>query len=45
MARNFILILLALMFCSIGANDWTVNIKEYDVPTRNSRPHDPTVSP
>jgi len=45
MARSFIFILLALVFCPLVTNDWNVDIKEYDVPTPNSRPHDPTVAP
>jgi len=45
MARNFIFILLALVLCPLVTNDWNVDIKEYDVPTPNSRPHDPTVAP
>src|SRR5256885_13480565 len=45
MARNFIIILLALVLCPFLTNDWNVDIKEYDVPKPNSRPHDPTVTP
>src|SRR5947208_16280941 len=44
MTRNFI-ILLALVLCPLVTNDWNVDIKEYDVPTPNSRPHDPAVAP
>ena len=37
--------LMALALTTLGATGAKVSIKEWDVPTPNSRPHDPAVAP
>lgn len=55
MIPKFLLLLTIVAFCNPSPirndsplslnNDWQAKIKEYDVPTPNSRPHDPEVAP
>src|ERR1043166_1316628 len=47
MIPKLLLLTLAVAFCNASptAADWKATIKEYDVPTPNSRPHDPEVAP
>jgi len=49
MVKKFVLLLLFPLFVFCAArpvtNDVRVTIREYDVPTPNSRPHDPAVAP
>lgn len=46
MIPRLLLLLIATAFCTPApvSNDWKATIKEYDVPTPNSRPHDPEVA-
>ena len=39
------LLVLALRPPGLAAQEWKVAIREWDVPTANSRPHDPEVAP
>jgi hypothetical protein len=49
MVKKSVLLFLFPLFVFCAArtvtNDVTVTIREYDVPTPNSRPHDPAVAP
>jgi streptogramin lyase len=50
--RWLLVLTLAVSACALalfagppGGKDWKVSFREYDVPTPNSRPHDPAVGP
>jgi hypothetical protein len=49
MVKKFVLLFLSPLFIFCAArpvpNDARVTIREFDVPTPNSRPHDPAVAP
>lgn len=41
----FVFVTVVLFPLWLAADDWKVTIREWDVPTPNSRPHDPEVAP
>ena len=47
MLKKVLLVFVAMTLCPLGlaADDWKVAIREWDVPTPRSRPHDPEVAP